>query len=88
MHAKPSAETIKFRRRPIKRRLNKRTIEGLDLPRDEPNGKPGRIWVYDNETPPPSSPQAAARAAEGRRVPRLATKLPAYPSAQEDYQQL
>jgi integrase len=49
-------ETIKFKRLPEKRRLNKRTIEALAAPpflpgRDGKKPKPGQAWIYDDETP-------------------------------------
>ena len=43
-------ETIKFKRRVAKARLNKRTVETLPPP-PESKGRPSQQWTYDTETP-------------------------------------
>jgi integrase len=42
--------TLKFKKKPEKARLNKRTIEGLTPPASV-GGKPQQAWTYDSETP-------------------------------------
>jgi integrase len=44
-------EVIKYRKRPERKKLNKRTVESLTLPPPESDGKPGRAWTYDTATP-------------------------------------
>ena len=41
-------ETLKFKRQPQKKRLNKRTVEALKMP-PEANGRPAQAWTYDTE---------------------------------------
>jgi integrase len=44
-------QTIKFKRKSDRKRLNKRTLEALPLPPEGADGKPGRLWIYDLATP-------------------------------------
>jgi len=48
---KAAPETIKFKKRPEKRRLNKRTIEALKPPPAPEGAKPTQAWIYDQDTP-------------------------------------
>src|SRR5262249_13566304 len=41
--------TLKFKQRPAKQRLNKRTVEALKTP-PENNGRPAQTWIYDSIT--------------------------------------
>lgn len=50
MTAEPARETIKFKKRTSKKRLNKRTIDALKSPAEKPNGKPAQEWHYDQTT--------------------------------------
>lgn len=50
MSSEPETETLKFKRKPTKRRLTKRTVEALTPP-PEVDGKPTQQWTYDATTP-------------------------------------
>jgi integrase len=43
-------DTIKFKKRPTKAKLTKRTVEAL-APPAEIDGKPAQTWTYDSQTP-------------------------------------
>ena len=49
---KTARETValKFKKRPTKRSLNKRTLDSLQPPTEQ-NDKPTQSWVYDSQTP-------------------------------------
>jgi integrase len=51
MSTPETPETIKFKRKPEKKRLNRRTLESLPVPAPRADGKPGRAWTYDTATP-------------------------------------
>ena len=43
--------TVKIKRQPAKKPLNKRTVEALAKPGPGPDGRPSRTWTYDGKTP-------------------------------------
>jgi integrase len=51
MSAEPNPETIKLKRKPVRARLTKRTLEALAVPAAAEDGKPGQAWTYDTTTP-------------------------------------
>ncbi len=51
MSSEPQPETINFRNKPVKKRLNKRTLDTLETPPLNANGKPAQLWIYDSVTP-------------------------------------
>ena len=46
----PRPDTIKFKRKPVKRKLTKRAVESLAAPAPV-DGKPQQSWIYDTATP-------------------------------------
>jgi integrase len=51
MPTQPRPQTIKFRQRSERKRLNKRTVEALKPPPANPDGTPAKVLVYDTQTP-------------------------------------
>jgi integrase len=51
MEARQKGKTLRFQRKPDRKKLTKRTVEALVSPPTAPDGRPGRFWVYDAMTP-------------------------------------
>lgn len=45
MAANPERETLKFKRKPARKRLNIKTVEAIKPPSS------GKLWIYDSQTP-------------------------------------